>query len=97
MVCKSPVLCARWCSPLALSLLSPPGALHWRARELMDLTVRQHIERLQSQLTALNSEFMDETDPAKRNQLESEIRAIELALSHFESALELENKILPQR
>jgi hypothetical protein len=59
----------------------------------MDLTVRQHIENLQSRLSALNAEFMDETDPAKRNRLESEIRAVELALSHFQAALEAEKKL----
>lgn len=63
---------------------------------LMDLTVREHIERLQSQLSTLNTEFMDETDPEKRNHLESEIRAVELALSHFEAALELERKLSSQ-
>ena len=57
----------------------------------MDLTVRQHIERLESHLNALNAEFMDEKNTDRRNRLESEIRAVELALSHFRVALELED------
>ena len=59
----------------------------------MDFTVRQHIEKLETHLSKLNAEFMDETDTARRNQLESEIRAAEIALSHFRSALEIENSI----
>ena len=57
----------------------------------MELTVRQHIERLESRLNALNAEFMDEKNTDRRNQLQSEIRAVELALSHFRAALELED------
>lgn len=59
----------------------------------MDLTVRQHIERLENQLGALNLEFMAETDTAERNRLESEIRAVETALSHFRAALEVEKNL----
>jgi hypothetical protein len=59
----------------------------------MDFTVRQHIEKLETHLRKLNAEFMEETDTARRNQLESEIRAAEIALSHFRSALEIENAI----
>ena len=59
----------------------------------MELTVRQHIERLESRLNALNTEFMDEKNTDRRNQLESEIRAVELALSHFRTALDLDNSI----
>ncbi len=59
----------------------------------MDLTVRQHIANLEERLRQLNLEFMDETDTVRRNRLESEIRAVELALSHFRTALELEKSL----
>lgn len=59
----------------------------------MDLTVRQHIGNLEERLRNLNLEFMDETDTTRRNLLESEIRAVELALSHFRTALELEKTL----
>ena len=59
----------------------------------MDLTVRQHINNLEERLRNLNLEFMDETDTIRRNRLESEIRAVELALSHFRTALELEKSL----
>ncbi len=59
----------------------------------MELTVRQHIENLEERLRELNLEFMDETDTDRRNRLESEIRAVELALSHFRTALDLEKSL----
>lgn len=59
----------------------------------MDQTVGQHIKNLEERLRHLNLEFMDETNTARRNRLESEIRAVELALSHFRTALELERSL----
>jgi hypothetical protein len=37
---------------------------------------------------------MDENDRAKRNQLASELRAVESALTHYRSALEAEERIV---
>jgi hypothetical protein len=59
----------------------------------MDRTVGQHIQALEQRLNLLNARIMDESDRAKRNQLESELRAVESALGHYRSALEVEERI----
>ena len=60
----------------------------------MDRTVGQHIQTLEQKLNLLNARIMDESDRAKRNQLESELRAVESALTLYRSALEVEERIL---
>jgi len=73
------------------------GALERRrvkAGSLMDRTVGQHMLALEQKLNLLNSRIMDESDRAKRNQLESELRAVESALTHYRSALEAEELIV---
>jgi hypothetical protein len=59
----------------------------------MDRTVGQHIQALEQKLNLLNARIMDESDRAKRNQLASELRAVESALAHYRSALEAEERI----
>ena len=60
----------------------------------MDRTVGQHMQALEQKLNLLNIRIMDENDRAKRNQLESELRAVESALTLYRSALEVEERIL---
>jgi uncharacterized protein YicC (UPF0701 family) len=43
----------------------------------MDRTVGQHIQALEQKLNLLNARIMDESDRAKRNQLESALEAEE--------------------
>jgi len=59
----------------------------------MDRTVRQHINQLEQRLAILNSRIMEERDHAKRNDLQSELRAVESAITLYRSALEVENRI----
>ena len=72
---------------------------HWNAfrvkeGSLMDRTVGQHMQSLQQKLNLLNARIMDENDRAKRNQLASELRTVESALTHYRSALEAEERIV---
>ena len=59
----------------------------------MDLTVREHIAALEARMEALANELMDETDRAKRNNVESEMRAAQMALAHYRAALDLESTL----
>ena len=52
------------------------------------------MQALEQKLNLLNARIMDESDRAKRNQLESELRAVESALTHYRSALEAEERIV---
>ena len=60
----------------------------------MDRTVGQHMQILEQKLNLLTARIMDENDRFKRNQLESELRAVESALTLYRSALEVEERIL---
>ena len=57
----------------------------------MDVSVRDHIAQLEARIKALAAELMEENNVAKRNVMESEIRAAEMAVSHYRAALLLES------
>ena len=59
----------------------------------MDITVAEHIAALKARTNALASKLMDESDRAKRNVIESEIRAVRMALAHYLAALDLESTL----
>lgn len=59
----------------------------------MDLTVREHIRRLQQRLLALSQQIMEVRSREDRNKLEAEIRAVNLALDHYKAALRLEQNL----
>lgn len=60
----------------------------------MDQTVREHIRKLESRLLQLNADLM-ETDLSlgKRNEIEAEIRVTEVVLTHFRTAIKLEQQL----
>jgi len=70
------------------------SAVTVKAGSLMDRTVGQHMQALEQKLNLLNARIMDESDRAECNQLESELRAVESALTHYRSALEAEERIV---
>jgi len=59
----------------------------------MDLTVREHIAALEARINALASKLVNEKAWAKRNVIESEIRAVRMALAHYLAALDLESTL----
>ena len=59
----------------------------------MDITVAEHIAALKARMNALASKLMDETDRAKRNVIEAEIRAAQTALAYYLAALDLESTL----
>ena len=61
---------------------------------LMDRTVGQHMQILEQKVNLLTARIMDENDRDKRNQLESELRAVESALTLYRSALQAEERIV---
>jgi hypothetical protein len=62
----------------------------------MQTPVGEHIRSLEEQLRVLNAEVMDNAKSrAERNQIEAEIRAVTLALSHYRAAIELERNLIP--
>ncbi len=59
----------------------------------MNRTVSEHIRSLEEKRSLLVVRMMDERDKAKRNYLESELRAVESALTLYRSALEIEARV----
>ena len=60
---------------------------------MMNRTLAEHIEALEQKLNSVSAQIMQENDSQKRNQLESELRAVESALSHYRSAYEIETHL----
>lgn len=63
----------------------------------MQRSVKQHIEDLELLMWRLNDELMEQQDVQVRNELEAKIRAAELALTHFRTALEVEQSLSARR
>jgi len=59
----------------------------------VDRTLKDHFEWLQGRLETLNSQIMECSNREHTNDLQWEIRAIELAIAHFEAALRIEKRI----
>jgi hypothetical protein len=60
----------------------------------MLIPVGEHIRKLEERLELLNMQIMENRRAlAERNQIESEIRAVNLALSHYRAALEVEKDL----
>jgi hypothetical protein len=67
--------------------------LFYPRRTFMDRTVRQHIESLEGRLQHLNNTLMATDARDKLNAIESEIRAVRLALEHYRAALDAEKSV----
>ena len=59
----------------------------------MDLTLKEHLRRLEDRLQILNRQIMENRSLDERNQLEAEIRAANLAIAHYKAAVELERSL----
>ena len=59
----------------------------------MDRTVRQHVEWLEERQQALNNVLMATDTRDKANAIETEIRAVKLALEHYRAALDVEKSV----
>jgi hypothetical protein len=80
-------------APGSVILLGTKSRL-WQPAFEVNRTVREHIEKLQTHLNALNAALMSgRKTPAERNEIESEIRAATMALEHFHAALLAEQNL----
>ncbi|HKR85798.1 MAG TPA: hypothetical protein VJS37_16690 [Terriglobales bacterium] len=59
----------------------------------MNRTVQEHLQKLEQRLTEISGGIMIEQDKSQRNQLETELRAVESAIAHYRSALEIESQV----
>jgi hypothetical protein len=60
----------------------------------VDRPLREHISELDARLQRLSLQSMEnQLSLTERNRIEAEIRAINLALTHFRAALELERQL----
>ena len=69
----------------------------WYNFAAMEKPIGEHIRKLEERLRLLSNEVMANRISLKeRNQIEAEIRAVNIALSHYRAALELENTLPPR-
>lgn len=59
----------------------------------MNQSLAEHIQSLEERLNLISARIMQEDNPVKRNYLESELRAVESALTQYRSAFEIENRL----
>jgi hypothetical protein len=59
----------------------------------MEKSVREHLRRLDERLQLLSQQIMENRSLEERNKLEAEIRAANLAITHYKAALELEESL----
>jgi len=59
----------------------------------MDFTLREHLRRLNERLQLLSREIMESRSLQERNKIEAEIRAANLAIAHYQAALDQENRL----
>lgn len=59
----------------------------------MNRTVQEHLHQLEQKLTEISGRIMTEQDKSRRNQLEAELRAVESAIVHYRSAIEIESRV----
>ena len=58
----------------------------------MDKTVREHIQGLEQKRNELSQQLMDESNRGRRNELETQLRAVQSALRFYHDALETERR-----
>ena len=59
----------------------------------MERALAEHIGTLEQKLNLISTQIMQENNRRRRNQLESELRAVESALTHYRSAFEIESRL----
>jgi hypothetical protein len=62
-------------------------------RRVVDRTVREHLDSLEQRRLSLTSKIMEEEDLHKRKEFETELRAVESAMTLYRAALETESRI----
>ena len=59
----------------------------------MNRRLAEHIRGLEERLNLISAQIMQEENSQKRNHLESELRAVESALTQYRSAFEIESRL----
>lgn len=59
----------------------------------MNRTLAEHIEALEQKQNFISEQIMQESKQERCNDLESELRAVEAALTQYRSAFEIENRL----
>jgi hypothetical protein len=59
----------------------------------MDRTLREHIAKLEERVKFLSEQLMDTQDLTARNRIDADIRAANLALTHYKAAMQVEESI----
>ena len=63
----------------------------------MQQTVREHIRGLESLRESLEERLAEESDPLARKEIEREMQSVKMALTHYQLALDIEDKLAASR
>jgi hypothetical protein len=63
----------------------------------MQQTVREHIRGLESLRRSLEERLAEESDPLARKEIEREMQSVKMALTHYQLALDIEDKLAASR
>jgi hypothetical protein len=55
--------------------------------------IEAHLRHLQRRVSALNTSFMSEMDAEKRNVIQRELNALQIAIEHYRAALQAERTL----
>jgi hypothetical protein len=77
----------------ALAAISKLRASRMVQMQTMNRTLAEHIEALEQQVKVIGALIMQENDAQERNHLESELRAVESALTQYRSAFVADSRL----
>jgi hypothetical protein len=60
---------------------------------VVDRTLREHITNLEARIKLLSEQMMEAHEITARNRMEAEIRAANIALTHYKAALQVEESL----
>ena len=63
----------------------------------MQQTVREHIRGLEALLKSLERRLAEESDALARKEIETEVQSVKMALTHYQLALDIEDKLAAGR
>jgi hypothetical protein len=63
----------------------------------MQQTVRAHIKGLESLLRDLDHRLAEESDVLARREIEAEMQSVKMAITHYQLALDIEDKLAAGR
>ena len=63
----------------------------------MQRTLQEHLDDLNARRKSLGAQMSRSSGRSEANEIEIELRAVEMAIKHFEAAIKIEMSLIPQK